>query len=151
MANDTFDMAALTAELTEDEGRRLQAYTDTVGLTTIGIGRELTRKGISDVECDMLFANDVAACAGIMDREIAWWRDLPPGAQRVMINLAFMGWGSFSQFHNFLAHMNTLANGFSQPVLDGAVAELEDSRWWQQVGLRGPRVVARLRAAWAQE
>lgn len=147
---DTYDLVALTAELTEDEGRRLQAYTDTVGLTTIGIGRELSRKGISDAECDLLFRNDVAACEKVLDFNLPWWRRLPQGAQRVMINLAFMGIGSFLTFRHFLAHMQTLADGFSQTELDGAIAELMNSRWWQQVGTRGPRVVARLRAAWVE-
>ena len=145
--NDTFDMAALTAELTTDEGKRNQVYFDTLGLATIGIGRELTRKGLSDSEVDYLFTNDVDACASIMDQELPWWRNLPQGAQRCMINLCFMGWGSFSQFHHFLTHMENLATTFSQSELDNAVAELKNSKWWNQVGLRGPRVEARLRAS----
>lgn len=138
--DDTFGFDELKAELIVDEGQRLQAYVDTVGLVTIGIGRELSRKGISEAECDLLFSNDVEACAAVMDEHISWWRTLPQGAQRVMINLCFMGWGSFSQFHHFLEAMRT-------HDWDRAVAELQDSRWWEQVKSRGPRVVERLRAS----
>lgn len=148
---DTFDVAELTAELIVDEGERLTAYTDTVGLVTIGIGRELSRKGISKEECMYLFRNDVQACAETMDRDIPWWRHLAPNEQRVMINLCFMGWGSFSQFHRFQAAMEAVANvrsgkaaGDVSALLNTAVTELQNSRWWQQVKSRGPRVVSRL-------
>jgi hypothetical protein len=150
---DTFDLTELTAELIVDEGERLTAYTDTVGLVTIGIGRELSRKGISHDESRYFFHNDVQACADVMDKDIPWWRKLAPNEQRVMINLCFMGWGSFSQFHRFLSAMEAVADirggsfeaGNSvTPFLNTAVAELQNSKWWQQVKTRGPRVVARL-------
>lgn len=134
---DTFGIDALNQELSIDEGRRLQAYLDTEGLVTIGVGRELTHHGITDAECDFLLANDISACCDIMDKQIAWWRGLPPTQQRVMVNLCFMGWGSFSQFHKFLSAMQ--AHDFKS-----AATELKNSRWWTQVRLRGPRVVARL-------
>lgn len=134
---DTFDMQTLTAELTTDEGKRNRVYADTLGLMTIGIGRELTHKGISDAEIQILFNNDVEACCAIMDQEIPWWRNLPANQQRVMINLCFMGWGSFRQFTKFLAAIRA-------GQLNDAAAELQNSQWWRQVGERGPRVVARL-------
>src|SRR5580765_5574989 len=124
--DDTFGFDALQDELVTDEGRRNQAYIDTMGLTTIGIGRELSRKGLSDNEVNLLFRNDVIACCEIMDRNISWWRTLPPAKQRVMLNLCFMGWGSFSQFHKFLAAME--AHDWAT-----AAAELQDSKWWTQV------------------
>lgn len=135
--NDTFGFAELQKELETDEGRKNFPYLDTVGLTSIGIGRNLTGRGLADDEVDYLFHNDVALCCDVMDENIPWWRGLPPNAQRVMINLCFMGWHSFSQFTHFLAYMK--AGDFVQ-----ASVELQNSRWWNQVGLRGPRVKARL-------
>lgn len=134
---DTFNMQMLQQELEEDEGRRNKPYADTLGLTSIGIGRNLTGRGISDDEIDYLFHNDVELCADIMDRNIPWWRTLPPTKQRVMINLCFMGWASFSQFHKFLTYMQV------GRWID-ASHELENSKWYQQVRSRGPRVIARL-------
>lgn len=52
---ETFDMAMLLSELSRDEGRRLKPYLDTVGKTTIGVGRNLTDVGISEDECDLPF------------------------------------------------------------------------------------------------
>src|SRR5262249_50349539 len=135
--NDTFNLALLRDELTTDEGRRLQAYLATRGLVTIGIGRELTHKGISNAQCELFFTNDVTDCSPARDLHIPCWRGIPPIQQRVMINLCFMGWGSFSTFKKFLAAMQ--AHDF-----ETAARELQNSRWWQQVRLRGPRVQQRL-------
>lgn len=135
---DTFDLAALTAELTQDEGRRDKPYVDTTGHTTIGIGRNISSKGLSDPEIDFLFANDVAACVGTLDHEIPWWRDLPAPQQRVMLNMCFnLGWTKLSEFRHFLAAM-------MDHDWPDAAGDLEDSLWFSQVGDRGPRMVARL-------
>lgn len=136
--SDTFGLAALTDELTEDEGREPIPYIDTRRNLSGGIGRNLG-KGFSDAEIDFMFTNDVSDCCAQMDAHIPWWRMLSAAHQRVMINLCFMGWESLSGFHKFLVAMQ-----------DGhwptAAAELKDSLWWRQVGDRGPRVVARLLA-----
>jgi lysozyme len=134
---DTFGLPALTGEMTTDEGREAFPYTDTKGYLSIAIGRNLTGRGLLPDEIDLLFANDVAECCSIMDKQIPWWRTLPPTKQRVMINLCFMGWGSLSQFKRFLAAMQ------GQDWQEAA-DELVDSLWYRQVGTRGPRVVARL-------
>lgn len=137
--NDTFTMWLLTDEMTRDEGREPFPYTDTRGYLSIGIGRNLTGKGLSSVEIDFLFDNDVEQCCDTMDKEVPWWRQLPPGKQRVMINLCFMGWEKLSTFHHFLAAME--ANNWHV-----AADELRDSLWYKEVRERGPRVVARLLA-----
>jgi lysozyme len=137
---DTFDLAILTEELTQDEGTRAFPYTDTKGHLSIGIGHNLSAKGITAAAIDFLFAGDVDDCCAVMDRNIDWWRALPMSKQRVMINLVFnMGWASFSQFHHFLAAMEAE----DWPT---AAAQLKDSVWFHQVGDRGPRVIGRLLA-----
>lgn len=137
--SNTYGSEALRSELTQDEGREKIPYFDTRHLLSGGIGRNLG-KGFSDDEIDLMFANDVADCCTIMDREIPWWRTLPPGKQRVMINLCFMGWGSFSEFTHFFAAMQ--AGDWHT-----AAAEVRNSKWYSQVRDRGPRVVGRLLAS----
>lgn len=135
---DTFDPVALRAELTLDEGRKYYPYTDSRGCLSIGIGRNLTGVGISAAEIDFLFANDTAESCAMLDQKVQWWRSLPPAQQRVMINLCFnLGWPKFAQFQKFLAAMQ--AGSWA-----GAASELADSLWYGQVGLRGPRMIARL-------
>lgn len=134
---DTFDIAKLTAELTLDEGVRQYPYTDTRGFLSIGRGRNLTGKGLAPDEVEYLFDNDIRDCCTCLDKHVPWWRDLPPHAQRTMLNLSFMGWNHLATFTHFLAAMQ--AHNWIE-----AAAELQDSRWYRQVGERGPRVVARL-------
>jgi lysozyme len=136
---DTFGLPALTGELDIDEGKERFPYIDTRGNLTGGRGRNLSGKGFSDDEIDLMFANDVTECCRDLDAHAPWWRTLPQSKQRVMINLCFMGWGSLSQFHKFLAAIQVQ----NYPA---AAHELENSDWYKQVKERGPRVVERLLA-----
>lgn len=132
--------AALKAELTEDEGLRRYPYTDSTKHISIGVGRNLTNTGLSLSEIDQLLTDDILTAAGLLDTNVPWWRDLSPGKQRVMINLCFnMGWVGLSGFVDFLAAMQA-GDWFE------AVVQLKCSRWWTQVGSRGPRMAARLLA-----
>lgn len=137
MMNDTFDMVALVSELTVDEGREKIPYFDTRHILTGGIGRNLGR-GFSDPEIDFMCANDISSCCVDLDLHTNWWRTLTPTRQRVMLNLTFnIGWPRVSLFAHFLAAMQ--ARDWAS-----AAHELRDSKWYDQVGQRGPRVVARL-------
>ena len=55
--------------LERHEGRRAFPYLDTVGKLTIGVGRNLSDRGLSEDEIDLLLASDIAiaeeACADI--------------------------------------------------------------------------------------
>lgn len=136
---DTYNADILKAEMSEDEGTEAFPYTDSRGYLSIARGRNLTGKGLSPAEIEFLYDNDVAEVCGIMDRQIPWWRSLPPAKQRVMINLCFMGWGRFSGFHKFMDAMQ-------QRDYERAGGEIRNSLWFSQVRDRGPRVVARLLA-----
>lgn len=138
MSEDTFDLKALTDELTLDEGKSHAPYIDTKGFVTIGIGRNLTSNGLSDTEIALLFANDVRACCTVLDTHITWWRSLPQPAQRVILNLCFnMGWPTFSQFNTFLQCMQT-------HQWHVAADDLTTTLWYKEVGTRGPRMCQRL-------
>lgn len=49
----------LIEELKRDEGVELKAYQDTVGIWTIGIGRNLQDVGVSMAEAEFLLATDI--------------------------------------------------------------------------------------------
>ncbi|WP_197328715.1 glycoside hydrolase family protein [Ralstonia syzygii] len=134
----TFNMPALLAELSRDEGRRLTPYLDTVGKTTIGVGRNLTDVGISDGECDLLLENDVACSIAWLDRNLPWWRNLDGVRQRVIINMAFNMGGKLLTFMNTLAAMQ---RGDYAAAADGMLA----SKWATQVGARAQRLANMMR------
>ncbi|AOJ31428.1 glycoside hydrolase family protein [Burkholderia metallica] len=134
-----FDRSVLMAELTRDEGRRLKPYVDTVGKTTIGVGRNLTDVGISDAECDAMLSNDIDRTVSWLDRNLPWWRQLDPVRQRVVINMAFNMQGGLLTFTNTLAAMK---RGDYEAAADGMIA----SKWAGQVGARATRLAAMMRS-----
>lgn len=149
--DDTFDAAKLLSEMIICEGRIARPYKDTTGHLTIGIGRNLDN-GISDAEIIYLYENDVQTAIDAMDGHIPWWRRLAPNQQRAMINLCFnMGWPTFSGFVHFLADMEaytTITDPEDRRIeLASAVNELKNSRWWVEVGPRGPMVASLLSRA----
>ncbi|MEX3556626.1 MAG: glycoside hydrolase family protein [Burkholderia gladioli] len=133
-----YDAAALKAELSRDEGRRLKPYVDTVGKTTIGVGRNLTDVGITDTECDVLLSDDIDRTVAWLDRNLSWWRSLDPVRQRVVINMAFNMGGGLLTFTNTLAAMQ---RGDYAAAADGMLA----SKWAVQVGDRAKRLAAMMR------
>ncbi|WP_338862993.1 lysozyme [Mycetohabitans rhizoxinica] len=136
--SETFDMPMLLLELNRDEGRRLKPYLDTVGKTTIGVGRNLTDVGIADRECDLLLENDVRRSVTWLDRHLPWWRNLDAVRQRVIINMAFNLGGKLLTFASTLAAMQ---RGDYAAAADGMLA----SKWAMQVGARAQRLATMMR------
>lgn len=133
-----FDMTQLITELSLDEGRKLKPYIDTVGKTTIGVGRNLTDVGISDAECDAMLQNDIERTVSWLDRNLPWWRDLDPVRQRVIINMAFNMGGGLLTFVNTLGAMRRADYA---AAADGMLA----SKWANQVGARAQRLAKMMR------
>lgn len=120
----------LTAHLTEFEGLRLKPYHCTSGKLTIGIGRNLDDRGISEDEAMVLLANDIKIVQEELLERWPWINELPPRAQMVMMDLGFnMGVPAISNFQNML---RDLQDG----NWEGAAINLLDSRYAQQVGRR---------------
>lgn len=130
--------ADLRADLIVDEGDRLKPYKDSRGFLSIGIGRNLTSEGISQVEAAYLLANDMASHEADLDRALPWWRTLDEPRARVLANLCFnMGIATLVTFKGFLALMQ-------KGDWQGAANDLKSTAWYNEVGLRGPRTIARL-------
>lgn len=140
-------------QLARDEGRRLFAYPDTKGWLTIGIGHNLRIKdmaqvppqfqhGISDAQCDSLFAADLSHVFSLLDVYLPWWRTIGPSTDArvgVLLNMAFnLGTVGLSHFHEFLAFVK--AHDW-----ESAAADLERTPWYHQVGERSARLCRQLR------
>ena len=124
------DLGALKNMLRQHEGIRLKPYVDTVGKTTIGVGRNLDDIGISNDEAMMLLESDVLTVLADLDRVFPWWRTLSDVRQLVLANMCFnMGITRLSLFKKFLAALQA-------GEYDLAAAEMLSSKWAGQVGLR---------------
>ena len=132
------DRDRLRRQLTRHEGMKLKPYIDTVGKITIGCGRNLTDKGISQAEADLLLDNDMDECLADC-ATFPWFASLNGVRQRAILDLRFnLGAAGLRAFKRTLAAM-------ARGDFIAAAAHLADSKWFRQVGVRGPRIVAMLR------
>jgi lysozyme len=130
------DLAALRHQLIQDEGMRLFPYTDSVGRLTIGIGRNLTDRGISQTEAMDLLDNDIALAVSDLNTQFPWSQALGAPRRSVLIQMIFnLGLPSFAGFVDMIASVK-------RGDYSGASKAMLDSEWARQVGARATRLAA---------
>ena len=121
------------------EGLRLHPYRCTAGKLTIGVGRNLDDRGITQAEAMMMLENDISEVEKDLDREYPWWRDMSPARQCVLADMCFnLGLFRLSGFVNALKAM---LDGH----YDDAADHMLDSLWARQVGQRAQRLAKMMR------
>ena len=146
----TADYDFVFDNLKEEEGYRNNLYRDTAGIKTIGIGRNVVANPIgrllgrsnithiSNAEIVTVFNDSLIDTLESIGIEL---KDHPDKVQYVIISLTFnLGWGELKKFVKFLADIK-------EKDYQGAAKNLKDSRWFKQVGLRGPKLVGMLEEA----
>ena len=131
----------LVQDLVRDEGMRLNAYQDTLGFWTIGVGHLLgetkrmvlitEREALALLESDIIEAEEVVRNhvklvypSGVASGEVRY---------RALVNMAFNLGNKLGQFKLFLAAM---AGG----DWEEAGKHMLDSEWAKQVGARATRL-----------
>ena len=133
------ELAALKSMLTLHEGRMLFVYNDSLGVPTIGVGRNLRDKGISPSECDLLLENDIADVLEALTHQFPWFSTaLNSARQLALVDMGFMGPEKLRGFHKMIAAIQR--GDFQQ-----AAREMLDSTWAQQVGHRAVDLAAIMR------
>lgn len=131
--------ARLKKQLETDEDRRRRIYLDSVGKWSGGIGRNLSDRGFSDDEIDLMYANDIKIAEKDARALVPGFDRLDDVRQEVIMNMSFnMGYTRLSGFRKFLAAVNS--SDFSE-----AADEMKDSKWYTQVGNRGKRLAHAMR------
>lgn len=119
----------LKARLTRTEGRRSKPYVDTVGKITIGVGHNLSDKGLTDKIVDLLLEEDIAD-AVLNASKLPVYPKLNAARKTVLIDMVFnMGLDAVLGFRNTLQMMNV--GNFA-----GAADNMLKSKWADQVGNR---------------
>ena len=132
-------MSDLIQDLRRDEGVKSYPYRDTEGILTIGVGRNLEDRGLSDEEIDLLLMNDLKWVVVDLDRNLPWWREMDSARQRALANMCFqLGITRLLGFKKMLSALE--AGDFS-----AAAAEALDSRYAQQTPQRAERIAALIR------
>lgn len=137
----------LIAQLKIDEGLRLQAYKDTVGVWTVGYGHAHVAPGTvwTQAQAEAQLIKDVADHNADLALELPWVAKLDPVRRRVLQNMAFnLGVGSATSGKGLLGFKNTLEyvrRGLYARAAEGMMA----SKWASQVGDRADRLARQMR------
>lgn len=124
----------LRGQLLVDEGLRLKPYRCTAGKLTIGVGRNLDDKGVSEAEALLLLDNDIRECWDRLCDALPWLPAAPEDVQQALANMAFnLGISGLLGFRQTLELMRT------RRYAEAAQAMLA-SRWAGQVGQRAERL-----------
>lgn len=116
------------------EGESLKLYKDTVGKYTIGIGRNLSDRGITKEESKFLFKTDYDLVIAELDRGLPWWRKLDIVRQKVIFDMCFnMGLPKLLTFKNTLEAVRT-------GKYEEAASGMLNSLWAKQVKKRAVRL-----------
>ena len=116
--------------LKKHEGLRLKVYRDSLGILTIGYGRNLESRGITNEEADMMLENDIKWFTTQLQHELPWFDSKPENVKTVMVNMAFnLGVGGL------LGFTHTLSLIENSQYEEAAEAMLK-SLWAKQVGGR---------------
>lgn len=127
-------MSSLESQLIRDEGLRLLPYVDTTGNITIGVGRNLTRNGITQKEAMILLEDDINTIKSLVTRQWPWISTLSEPRKAVLFNMAFnMGVGGLITFIHFLDYVK-------EGMYDKASQAMLQSLWAKQVGERATRL-----------
>jgi len=134
----------LEDQLRRDEGVRYDAYKDTLGNWTTGVGHLIQSNEqwmiaahLTDDQVNQILDADIAiAQAGCL--RYPWHDKLDPVRQAAVTNIVFnMGIGNFAEFHNTIA---CLSSGDWKGAHDGLLKSL----WASQVGQRAIRLATQI-------
>jgi lysozyme len=128
----------ITDQLIQHEGLRLKPYHCPAGKLTIGVGRNLEDKGITEKEAIMLLENDIQDCLADSKEifkdenkdEKGGFDSLPEPVQMVLVDMRFnLGYEGFRKFKKMI-------KAVKQQAFYSAAREMRDSLWYHQVGKR---------------
>lgn len=146
------DIEKCKAEIKRHEGEVLEIYMDSLGYKTLGVGH-LCKPGdpeydwevgtkVSQEVVDLYYEDDfnkhLAEAIHVFGTEEAFY-NLPEDIQHVLVNMCFnLGANRLSKFKNMLKACR--ANDWEKMA-----TEMEDSRWFKQVGRRSLELQAVVR------
>jgi len=124
----------LKSLLTLHESYRQFPYTDTTGHLTIGIGRNLSDRGISAQEAYYLLDEDIQYFTDKLNHFLPFFHGLSENRQIALIDMCFnVGIQGFLNFRKAIVALEAWD-------YERAAKEILDSRWADQVGERARKI-----------
>ena len=125
-----YNKEALVDQLIRHEGLELKVYKDSLGIETIGIGRNLVDRGVSEEEARYLCNNDIEIVEHELLRSFPFVDGLDDCRLRVLMDMAFnIG---IPRLRGFAKMWAALEEG----NYEQAAIEMMDSKWAKQVKTR---------------
>lgn len=120
----------LMYRLIEEEGMKLKPYRCSAGKLTIGVGRNLEDKGLSNEEALFLLQNDIIEAVKELKKAFLFFDSLNETRQIVLIDMCFnLGINGLKKFKKMIKALEN--KDFSL-----ASKEMLSSCWAKQVGAR---------------
>lgn len=130
---------SLISSLEHDEGVRRFPYYDVKGKETIGIGRNLTDRGLSKDEVYYLLTNDINIAIGDLTDSYPWFASLDSVRREVLINMCFnLGIIKLSTFKQTLSAIQSGNYSLAHDCM-------LESLWAKQVGDRATRLATEMK------
>lgn len=137
---------ALKPQLKKHEGTgpvkngRFMPYRDSVGKMTIGWGRNLDDRGISEWEAEFLLQNDIDQHLQELITALPWVATLDPVRRDVLADMAFnLGVPKLLKFENTL-------DSIKRGKYELAAVQMLQSHWASQVGSRALTLAKMMRS-----
>ena len=137
---------ALKPQLKKHEGTgpvkngRFMPYRDSVGKMTIGWGRNLDDRGISEWEAEFLLQNDIDQHLQELITALPWVATLAPVRRDVLADMAFnLGVPKLLKFENTLVSIK-------RGKYELAAVQMLQSHWASQVGSRALTLAKMMRS-----
>lgn len=132
-------MTKLEQLLIRHEGLRLKPYRCSAGRLTVGVGRNLEARGISEREAELLLENDIDQCEMAATNEFDWFLELSDVRRDVILSMVFnLGMAGVKKFKKMIA-------AIEREDFSGAADEMMDSLWARQVGKRADELAFMMR------
>ena len=120
-------MNNLVEMIKKHEGLRLKPYRDPEGILTIGYGRNLEDKGISEKEAEILLQNDIKRAEADLKQVIPEIRKINIERFNVLVDMIFnLGINRFKKFKKMIKAIKT-------KNYEKAAEEMLNSKWAGQV------------------
>jgi len=125
-----YDKERLVDQLIKHEGMELKVYKDSLGIETIGIGRNLVDRGVTEEEARYLCNNDIEIVERELVQSFPIVSSLNDTRIRVLLDMAFnVGLPRLRGFKRIWAALEN--NDYGE-----AAKEMLDSKWARQVKTR---------------
>ena len=125
----------LKAQIIRHEGFELFPYKCTAGKTSIGAGRNLDDKGISEEEAILMLSNDIKECYADIIVLFLDFVLFPESIQHVLLDMRFqLGGRGFRGFKKMITAVNK--GDYKEMIV-----QMRDSAWYRQVTSRAEHLI----------